>query len=201
MDGKPSSFLFEQLPMYTILTQRLALRPLREDDLVALAAAVNNDRIARNLLRVPWPYDLNHARAFHLYTKNLPARSAVFAIALADDSATVIGIVGYEPSGIDWELGYWLSEEHWGKGYMGEAAQAAVGHAFTISAHERLMSCCFIDNAASRHVLLRLGFRPAGTGSVLAPVRQQQVVTQKFELSAKEWRHLREQSGRSKTAA
>jgi RimJ/RimL family protein N-acetyltransferase len=187
--------------MHTILTPRLALRPLREDDLVALAAAVNNNRVARNLLRVPWPYDLNDAHAFHLYTMNLPTRSAVFAIALASESATVIGIVGYEPNGIHWELGYWLAEEHWRRGYMREAAEPVVDHAFTASTHECLKSRCFIDNEASRRLLLHLGFRPAGTGAAFAPVRKQQVVTQDFELTAREWRLLHQAAGRSKTAA
>ena len=64
--------------MTTLNTERLLLRPLCENDLVALAAAVNNPRIVRNLLRLPWPYRLDDARSFLAYTQNLPPASAIF---------------------------------------------------------------------------------------------------------------------------
>ena len=185
--------------MNTLATQRLTLRPLRDDDVFALAAAVNNNRIARNLLRVPWPYVLDDAHAFLVHTQTLPPRSAVFAIVLRDHDEPLLGTTGYETDGLNSELGYWLAENHWGRGYMREAANAVVEHAFKVSGLERLQSRCFLGNEASRRLLTALGFRPAGIGSAYAPVRGKLVTTQNFELSAKEWDLLRTSARRSKT--
>jgi RimJ/RimL family protein N-acetyltransferase len=186
--------------MNTIMTLRLTLRPLREDDLIYLTAAINNPRVSRNLARIPWPYDLDDARAFHVHTMNLPPRSASYALVLKKDGP-VIGMTGYETDGQESELGYWLAENHWGKGYMKEAAQAVVDHAFAVTRLDRLQSRCFLGNEASRRLLIAVGFRPAGVGNACAPVRRNMVVTQNFELTAREWGLLRPNLPRSKTIA
>lgn len=187
--------------MNTIVTQRLTLRPLRENDLLALTAAINNPRVSGNLARVPWPYDLDDARAFHAHTLNLPPRSASFALVMKKQDGPVIGMTGYETEGQKTELGYWLAEDHWGKSVMKEAVRAVVDHAFALSHLDRLQSRCFLDNEASRRLLIALGFRPAGIGNAYAPVRRNMVVTQNFELTAREWGLLRPNLPRSKTIA
>jgi len=168
-------------------TVRLNLRPVRDADLISLTAAVNNPRIVRNLMRVPWPYDLDDARSFYEHTLELPRRSAVLAIALRA-SDQLIGVIGYEGEP-DAELGYWLDEAYWGKGIISEAASAVVHQAFRLKGIERLHSGCIIGNEASRKVLVKLGFRPMGVSSVYSGVRRSYVIIQKFELTSREW-HL-----------
>jgi 8-oxo-dGTP diphosphatase len=185
--------------MHMILTQRLILRPLRDSDLIALASQINNPRIANNLGQVPWPYRLDDARAFYDRTRNLPPPAAVFALALRPRDEPLIGLSGYETHGDKTELGYWLAEERWGRGIMKEAASAVVDHALTISRLERLQSRCFLGNEASRRLLLSLGFRPTFIGRTNVPLRGRMILTQNFELGAKEWRLLRAAPARSKT--
>ncbi len=48
----------------TIKTSRLVLRPPEPDDAAAIAERINNRRISSMTARVPWPYDLDDARAF-----------------------------------------------------------------------------------------------------------------------------------------
>jgi RimJ/RimL family protein N-acetyltransferase len=90
----------------TISTKRLTLRPLRQDDLVSLAAAANNERIARNVASIPWPYDLDDARAFLDSVARLPVGSASFAVFETGAEGSVIPVIGYQEN----ELGYWLAE-------------------------------------------------------------------------------------------
>jgi RimJ/RimL family protein N-acetyltransferase len=66
---------------------------------------------------------------------------------------------------------------------------------------DRLQSRCFLGNEASRRLLIAVGFRPAGVGNACAPVRRIMVVTQNFELTAREWGLLRPNLPRSKTIA
>ncbi len=60
------------------------------------------------------------------------------------------------------ELGFHLRPEHWGQGYARESAAAVVDHAFDRLAAVALVAGHHPENAASRHVLERLGFRFAG---------------------------------------
>jgi RimJ/RimL family protein N-acetyltransferase len=174
----------------TISTKRLTLRPLREEDLVSLAAAVNNERIARNVASIPWPYDLDDARAFLDSVARLPVGSASFGVFETSSKGSVIGVIGYQES----ELGYWLAEPSWHKGFATEAAQAVVDNAFTISRLSRLQARCILGNEPSRRILVGLGFRPTHIGSTYSIARRCHVVTQHFELTMREWRFIKSSS-------
>jgi RimJ/RimL family protein N-acetyltransferase len=173
----------------TISTKRLTLRPLRENDLVNLAAAVNNLRIARNVASIPWPYDLDDARAFLDSVAKVAAGSASFAVLETSGNGSVIGVMGYQEA----ELGYWLAEPSWGKGFATEGAQAVVEHAFTMSRLDRLQARCILGNEPSRRILVGLGLRPTHIGSTYSLARRCHVVTQHFEVTVAEWRLRRKE--------
>jgi len=56
------------------------------------------------------------------------------------------------------EIGYWLGEEHWGKGIMTEAIKATVKYTFEKLAIKRIYANPFATNAASAKALERAGF-------------------------------------------
>jgi RimJ/RimL family protein N-acetyltransferase len=173
----------------TIETDRLCLRELRAEDLCSLAATINNPRIARNLTRVPWPYDLNDARAFYEHTLTLPPQSAVFVISDQSNPDRLLGVISYE--GVpDPELGYWLGERLWGRGIISEAARRVMRHAFQETGVKRVLSRCILGNEPSRRILVGLGFRPVDISSVYSNARVDVVVCQNFELTLSEWRHF-----------
>ena len=60
------------------------------------------------------------------------------------------------------ELGYAMGREHWGKGYMNEALQALVVHAFEVMNLRRLEADVDPRNTASIRTLERLGFQKEG---------------------------------------
>ena len=62
----------------------------------------------------------------------------------------------------DAELGYWIAEKRWGRGYATEAARALLATAAGLG-HRRIVSGHFTDNPASGAVLAKLGFRRTGT--------------------------------------
>ncbi|RYH03103.1 N-acetyltransferase [Salipiger sp. IMCC34102] len=55
------------------------------------------------------------------------------------------------------DMGYWLARSEHGKGYMTEAARAVVAEHFRVT-QAPLVSGHYPGNAASRAVLLKLGF-------------------------------------------
>lgn len=56
------------------------------------------------------------------------------------------------------ELGYWLSQELWGQGYMTEAVQAVVRFAFTALGFHRIYAGAHPENIASIRILEKAGF-------------------------------------------
>lgn len=59
-------------------------------------------------------------------------------------------------------FGYWIGQPHARQGYMREAIGALVHHAFTTLDLTRIEAACLPENAASRGVLERSGFKYEG---------------------------------------
>ncbi len=60
------------------------------------------------------------------------------------------------------DIGYELAPRFWGQGYATEAARAMVRYGFTHFQLHRISSWCIADNAASAHVLEKVGMRQEG---------------------------------------
>lgn len=59
-------------------------------------------------------------------------------------------------------IGYWIGEPHAREGYMREALTALVHHAFEVLDLSRLESACLPENAASRGLLEKCGYKYEG---------------------------------------
>jgi [ribosomal protein S5]-alanine N-acetyltransferase len=59
-------------------------------------------------------------------------------------------------------LGYWIGAEHARQGFMREAILSVVHHAFTSLDLSRIEAACLPENAASRGVLEKCGFKYEG---------------------------------------
>ena len=75
------------------------------------------------------------------------------------------GLLATRP--IDWEnrtteVGYWLGEEHQGKGLVTAACRALVDHAFGELGLNRVVISCATENKRSCAIPERLGFRREG---------------------------------------
>ena len=171
--------------MTTLVTDRLTLRPPRAADAEAIVHGLGNFSVARWTGRVPHPYRLADAEAFLAHCRNLAAEALVLAVTRDD---VLIGIIGIEHG----ELGYWLAEAAWGKGYGTEAAGAVVDHAFTSLGHRELVASYHLGNTASRRILLGLGFVETGEGSAFSKARQTEVPHMKLTLTRAAWESAQE---------
>ena len=165
-----------------IETKRLVLRaPIRGDvpDLVRLA---DNKNIASKLARMPNPYTRADAVGF-IEIMAVRADERPYAITL---DGRLIGIVGFSfQEGSAPELGYWLGEPYWGKGYMTEAARGLVDTAQRTHDYDTIVAKALASNDASLNVLGKLGFeRVSKKPRKSVPVDQQVVL---MELRRPRW--------------
>jgi ribosomal-protein-alanine N-acetyltransferase len=139
---------------------RLTLRPWRAGDEKALVRHANNAKIWRNLRdRFPHPYGRRNAVDW-IRRATTPGDAGLhFAIVHAGEPVGGIGLERLTDvhRGVA-EIGYWLAEEHWGKGFATEALVAATAHAFGFLDLERLEAAVFEWNAASCRVLEKAGY-------------------------------------------
>ena len=142
-------------------TPRLLLRPGWADDAPALAEAIADLAIVRNLATAPWPYTLRDAEAF-LASPRDPVLPSLLIFERTDAAPRLVGAcgLGRRPSGLV-ELGYWIARPFWNRGYATEAGTALVDIARTLRL-EQLEASHFLDNPASARVLEKLGFEPVG---------------------------------------
>ncbi len=146
-------------------TPRLLLRPGFPEDAPALAAAIADEAIVRNLASVPWPYRMRDAEAF-LASPRDPILPSFLIFVRTNGAPQLTGScgLGRRPSG-SVEMGYWIGTPYWGRGFATEACLAVVEIARTLGLAS-LEGSHFTDNPASARVLEKLGFEPVG---IIAP--------------------------------
>ena len=142
-------------------TERLLLRPGWAEDAPALAGAIADEHIVRNLASAPWPFALRDAEAF-LATPRDPVLPSFLIYERTTAQPQLVGAcgLGRRPSGAV-ELGYWIARDHWNRGFATEAGTALLGIAEAL-ALPRLEASFFLDNPASGRVLEKLGFHATG---------------------------------------
>ena len=142
-------------------TERLLLRPGWAEDAPALAAAIADETIVRNLATAPWPYTIRDAEAFLAQPRD-PVLPSLLVFERTGGAPLLAGAcgLGRRPSGAV-ELGYWIARPFWGRGIATEACSALIAIARTLGL-KQIEGSHFIDNPASGRVLEKLGFTAVG---------------------------------------
>jgi len=139
----------------------LLLRPGFPEDAPALAQAIGDESIVRNLSTAPWPYRVRDAEAF-LASPRDPVLPSFLIVERTQGAPNLIGScgLGRRPSGAV-EMGYWIARSYWSRGFATEACLALIDIARMLGLAS-LEGSHFLDNPASARVLEKLGFAPRG---------------------------------------
>jgi RimJ/RimL family protein N-acetyltransferase len=173
-------------------TERLFLRAPKLDDAKAIARLANNRKIAEMTSLIPHPYGVDDARA---WVESLSEEGSgwTFAITAKTEAGALVGACGYgrRPDWDEPEIGYWIGEPYWNRGYATEAVRAVIDHLFSVSDLDSLTAGCRVTNLASRRVIEKCGFQ--WTGAALFRVRAlgASVPADRFRLERSIWASLR----------
>jgi ribosomal-protein-serine acetyltransferase len=184
-------YLWDLEPLELQTTSGARLRPLDEGDAEELHALIEANR---ELLSqwLPWAagQTFEDTVEFLHRTRAQLARNDGFQAAIVEDGS-IAGVIGHHA--VSWphrstSLGYWLGERFQGKGTMTAAARALIDHSIDVWDLNRVEIRAAVDNAASRAIPERLGFREEGT------LREAEVVggrphdTVVYSMLSAEWR-------------
>lgn len=138
-----------------IKTERLVLRPIRDDDLTALHAMLSDPEVMRYWSTLPHS---SEAETAEWIAANRAAVAAGTAIEYGVDyQGKLVGrSILWNGNGI----GYLFAKAYWGHGFAHEAMQALIDFAFQFRQLDEITADIDPRNLASRKLLERLGFRP-----------------------------------------
>ena len=143
-----------------------AIREWRLEDKTALAETLNNPKVL-DMLRdgLPSPYTEQDADDYiRAMLASDPGK--VFAFAVTVDGKVIGSVSVTRRDNIHYrtaELGYYIGEPYWGRGYMTGAVRQVCRLVFECSDIVRIFAEPFAHNAASCRVLEKAGFVCEGT--------------------------------------
>lgn len=148
-----------------ITTDRLLLTELHLTDVPLIVKYADNKNISDNTLNLPYPYAEKDAH----YWLNMASEGfinktkLIFAIR-SKESYGFMGSVGLtlEQHSFRAEIGYWLAEPFWKKGYMTEAVQATIRFGMEQLHLNKISGHYFEKNVASGQVMSKCGMQKEG---------------------------------------
>ena len=147
-----------------IETERLTLRPWRDEDAAALFGLASDPAVGP---AAGWPPHRSVDESREII-RTVFAAPDTFAVCLRETGEPV-GCVGLVPPrcdasrlgpGRELEVGYWIGKPFWGRGFAPEAVCAVQRHAFETRGCDALWCGYYEGNERSRRVMEKCGFIP-----------------------------------------
>ena len=146
-------------------TERLKLRQLSMDDLDFVFQHFSDPRVAQYLMDEPPLADHDQARALIEFYQEPETKSYNRWAIVRKEDQQVVGTIGYHKWARAYcraEVGYDLSPDCWGQGYMSEALREVIRHGFEGMGLHRIEALVYVGNDASVKLLKRMGFQQEG---------------------------------------
>lgn len=144
----------------------LSIRKWRISDKADLAENLSNPKVLNNLRDgLPYPYTDQDAEA---YIKSILSadKDSTYAFAITLDDKAIGSIGVFRQDNIHSrtaEMGYYIGELYWGKGYMTAIVKQVCDYIFQNTDIIRIFAEPFAHNIASCRVLEKAGFQYEGT--------------------------------------
>ncbi|MCL2593783.1 MAG: GNAT family N-acetyltransferase [Defluviitaleaceae bacterium] len=149
-----------------ITTERLILRPFAVSDADDLVKQCNNHNIFKTTLNMPYPYSLEDALSWISLANECFDNNRRYDFVVSDKiTGKLLGSIGISNNQThkNGELGYWIGEEFWNKGYGTEAAKAILEFVFSEIGLHKVMGHHFASNPSSGKIMEKIGMSYEGT--------------------------------------
>jgi len=175
-----------------ILGDKVRLREPREEDTPEYYRLVKNDAVLAN---IAWdgPENETEVRNSCLrFQREIRSGQSHHLIIESAGGPGVLGLIAvrFPRHPLQADIGYWLGEPFWNKGYMTEALRLMCWFAFKHLNSVRAYATVFVGNAGSRCVLENNGFTLDGTLRYHVYKRGNWLNTWFFTLLREEWQEF-----------
>lgn len=143
--------------MIELQTERLRIRGFLAEDWKDLYEYLSDKQVIKYE-----PYDAFTEEESRREALNRSKNENFYAVCLKGTDKVIGNLYFSEQEFGTWELGYVFNANYQGKGYASEAAAALLEDAFRNRGVRRVIAMCNPENAASWHLMERLGMRREG---------------------------------------
>lgn len=149
----------------TLYSERLILRPFQLSDAKEVQRQAGNPKIAATTATIPHPYLDGMAEEW--ISKHQDGFAKGISVDWALELKAEKKLIGCLSLGINKthrraEIGYWIGEEFWNKGYCSEAAIVAIDFAFESLNLNKITSRHMSENPSSGKVMQKAGMEKEG---------------------------------------
>jgi RimJ/RimL family protein N-acetyltransferase len=150
------------MPLATIATERLILRPPRREDAEAIYQAYATDpEVARYVIWKPHRSIEETVAFLDHFLEHAEGDGYPWIMTLP--GGEIIGAVHLRVR-VPWsEFGFNIAKRHWGRGYGTEAVRGVIGFGLALPAIYRVQAVCHVENGASARVMEKAGMVREGT--------------------------------------
>jgi ribosomal-protein-alanine N-acetyltransferase len=148
-----------------IVGEKVRLRPIRATDAKAAYRLVKNEAVLSNLA---WdgPRDEEELRnTYRQWEEEIKTGESCSLVIEHVDRTGLIGCIGirFPRHPLQGDIGYWLGEPFWNRGYMTDAVRLVCHLSFQYLDAARAYATVFVGNIGSRRALEKNGFSLDGT--------------------------------------
>ncbi len=145
-------------------TERLQLRPVQPTDAEFILKGLSDKRVTQFYAV---HYDTHEAvqEQMQFYHNLIETGTGMWWVFSLKGETELIGACGFssiEPENRKGEIGFWLLPDHWGKGYIPEAARAITKYGFSELNLHRIEAIVEGGNDQSEKVLQKAGYTYEG---------------------------------------
>ena len=149
----------------TLAGKHVRLRQLGHRDIPTIARLITA-RVVRNLVDVPYPYNVVDAKRFvDKSRRNFKSKKELnFAIDLVGNH-TLVGIISLhkiDRISRNAQISYWLGQRYWNMGLATESIRLVILYAFNVLGLHKIYANVFSSNKASARVLEKNHLRKEG---------------------------------------
>jgi RimJ/RimL family protein N-acetyltransferase len=148
-----------------LFTTRLILRELQQDDFNAVQEMESDPEVIRFEHALQSAEEIQNR--FDLMVRDQfsgPRFGYRFAVTIRPEHHLCgrVSLILTNPAIHEWEIGWTMRRQEWGKGYAPEAAGAVLRFAFSELKAHRVVAFCHAENSASTRVMEKLGMQREG---------------------------------------
>jgi ribosomal-protein-alanine N-acetyltransferase len=173
-----------------IETDRLILKKIEVKDATSILNIFSNEEVMKYYGQFPIKSIEEAKSLITIFDENLKNNKGIRWGILLKEENRIIGTCGYH----NWnkkhsraEIGYELSMDSWGKGYIKEALGAIIGYGYEVMNLNRIEAVVYPENKASIKSLINQGFKKEGVLEEYAFFRNAYQDLIMFSLLKKNW--------------
>ena len=146
-------------------SERLCIEPFTKNDACRIKGLANDKELA-DILGLPYPYELKFAQDWIDIQPELIRQGVEYPLGIiSKESGEIVGTITLRIDKVNnrGELGYWIGQDYWGKGFATEAVTRMINFGFIELGLNRIWASAISRNKSSIRVLEKSGLRKEGT--------------------------------------